>query len=641
MAVPLTVTVFKGGQLIATKDFARDVIKIGSLGTAHLILDDLKVAPTHSVIEIAKDGSVAIVDMGSPNGTFVNGHRVTKSPIGPGDEIRVGMTTLRVQPTGTAQRASRNSTAPTILGVSSAYASSASRTTSSPSQAGYRPSSPSRISAQPGGAVPREMRSKVSQSGAGYAAPLVPRASRPPVQRASVPRQAQGAVQLGLELRFMWGDQNIGEFFMQPQQARAFTLGVDSKADFDIATGKLGSTNFELVRATKEGFQVRFQRGMHGELQRGGEAVITLADAISERVASDDGGAMALSLHQDDFVWIDLGGVVVELFFQPVQKPVAVPITEVLDFTILNIFLFVAFIAAIFVIAAVNRDAEGEAYGDDLNASQARIAKLLIKPPDNVKNPILEKYEKKKEAGEAAEKAKGDEGKMGQRNAPDRSAASAPKGDPNDKDHARMLVNKVFSGTGGISTIIGHAGLGGDVKGALGGLFGQQVGDSGGLGGLGLRGSGSGGGGTGSTIGVGNIGSRGRGGGNAGYGANAGSLGKKRATDVEINSSDLGVVGSLDKELIRQVIRAHRSEIRYCYESQLNQYPDLNGSVAVKFVITPSGSVNSSDIVKSTLGNATMEKCVAGRILGWKFPEPKGGGVVIVTYPFIFKSAGQ
>ena len=36
MAVPLTLKVFKGDQLVATKDFDRDIIKIGRLSSAHL-----------------------------------------------------------------------------------------------------------------------------------------------------------------------------------------------------------------------------------------------------------------------------------------------------------------------------------------------------------------------------------------------------------------------------------------------------------------------------------------------------------------------------------------------------------------------------------------------------------------------------
>jgi TonB family protein len=61
----------------------------------------------------------------------------------------------------------------------------------------------------------------------------------------------------------------------------------------------------------------------------------------------------------------------------------------------------------------------------------------------------------------------------------------------------------------------------------------------------------------------------------------------------------------------------------------------------VKFVISATGSVASSQVAQSSAGDAELETCVAGRVRTWQFPKPKGGGVVIVTYPFIFKQSGE
>jgi TonB family protein len=118
-------------------------------------------------------------------------------------------------------------------------------------------------------------------------------------------------------------------------------------------------------------------------------------------------------------------------------------------------------------------------------------------------------------------------------------------------------------------------------------------------------------------------------------------MGPKHSSDISITSSDPVVMGSLDKELIRQVIHRNRNQIRYCYESQLTKFPKLSGKVAVKFVISPTGTVTSSQVNQTTVDNAELETCVAGRVRTWLFPKPKGGGVVIVTYPFIFKQSGE
>jgi hypothetical protein len=38
------------------------------------------------------------------------------------------------------------------------------------------------------------------------------------------------------------------------------------------------------------------------------------------------------------------------------------------------------------------------------------------------------------------------------------------------------------------------------------------------------------------------------------------------------------------------------------------------------------------------MNNKTVETCIAARIKNWQFPKPKGGGTVLVSYPFLFKS---
>src|SRR5262249_4569178 len=101
------------------------------------------------------------------------------------------------------------------------------------------------------------------------------------------------------------------------------------------------------------------------------------------------------------------------------------------------------------------------------------------------------------------------------------------------------------------------------------------------------------------------------------------------------------VMGSLDKELIRQVIHRNRNQIRYCYETQLTRYPKLAGKVAVKFVISATGSVVSSQIAQSTVNNGELETCIAGRVHTWIFPKPRAGRLSTSPYPFILKKSGK
>ena len=87
------------------------------------------------------------------------------------------------------------------------------------------------------------------------------------------------------------------------------------------------------------------------------------------------------------------------------------------------------------------------------------------------------------------------------------------------------------------------------------------------------------------------------------------------------------------------VARKAGSEVRY--ESQLNARPDLQGRVAIKFVISPTGSVMNAVVAQSDVGSDRVEKCIADTVRRIDFPAPEGGGLVIVTYPFLLSQTGN
>jgi hypothetical protein len=99
------------------------------------------------------------------------------------------------------------------------------------------------------------------------------------------------------------------------------------------------------------------------------------------------------------------------------------------------------------------------------------------------------------------------------------------------------------------------------------------------------------------------------------------------------------LLGTLDRADVDRVVRQHLREIKYCYQRQLQREPGLSGKVTVRFVIARDGSVSSATTKSSTLGSGAAETCINGRFLRMQFPEPKGGGIVIVTYPFVFAEA--
>ncbi len=108
-----------------------------------------------------------------------------------------------------------------------------------------------------------------------------------------------------------------------------------------------------------------------------------------------------------------------------------------------------------------------------------------------------------------------------------------------------------------------------------------------------------------------------------------------------VRTGSASVRGSLSKEVIRRSIRRHINQIRYCYEQQLARQPNLEGRVQIRFVIAPSGAVTTSTVAGSTMGNPAAEQCIARAVQRITFPQPEGGGVVIVTYPFMFQRASS
>ncbi len=115
----------------------------------------------------------------------------------------------------------------------------------------------------------------------------------------------------------------------------------------------------------------------------------------------------------------------------------------------------------------------------------------------------------------------------------------------------------------------------------------------------------------------------------------------RNAGQIVVRMTETEVYGGLSKEVIQRVVRQHHNEIRFCYEQELNSRPDLGGRVSVRFVIGANGSVQSADIVQSTVQHSNVEQCIANAARRWIFPEPQKGGTVSVMYPFILVHAGE
>jgi TonB family protein len=120
-----------------------------------------------------------------------------------------------------------------------------------------------------------------------------------------------------------------------------------------------------------------------------------------------------------------------------------------------------------------------------------------------------------------------------------------------------------------------------------------------------------------------------------GLGTAGGTTGLRAAgpsRDGSVQPGKAKVIGKLDRDIVRRIVRAHINQLRFCYRKALDDAPLLAGNTTVAFNIDADGSVIESRVTKS-LGNASLDECMAKAIARWKFPKPDGGGRVAVTYP--------
>jgi pSer/pThr/pTyr-binding forkhead associated (FHA) protein len=84
-----------GGTLAGKRFEVEGELTFGREGT-DVLLDDPQVSRRHAMVRIGA-GGLQVEDLGSSNGTFVNGTRIAgPTPLRPGDEVRLGDTMLRV-----------------------------------------------------------------------------------------------------------------------------------------------------------------------------------------------------------------------------------------------------------------------------------------------------------------------------------------------------------------------------------------------------------------------------------------------------------------------------------------------------------------------------------------------------------------
>jgi outer membrane biosynthesis protein TonB len=401
--------------------------------------------------------------------------------------------------------------------------------------------------------------------------------------------------------------------------------------DFYVPPEDLPHEDFALFEWTGENYVFNMSDRWSGFVDIG-EDRHTFQSLIESGTASAVGpGLYQVPVEGDTRIVADLGHVI--FFGQNVAPSKQVKGAVDLDYPFLAIMAFMGFVlvmlAAFVIVSGPPPESEAMDVPD-------RFVELLLQQPEPEEQKEDNKPDANPDAGEG-EKAKKEEGKVGKKDAKMEKAKGSKV-----EMQQRQLDKEIAENAGVLGAlrdgaeldgVFGSSNLNSDLAGGIGGLIGAK-GTQIGSGGLGARGSGLGGGGT--AGGLGGMGTKGRGSGASGYGQGSGNFGAKGEGGIGRIGGDPIIMGALDKSLIDRVIKRHMNQIKYCYQKQLTKNPNLAGKVTVKFVISRDGSVSKASTKKSTMGNSAVESCINRRFHRFKFPEPKGGGIVIVSYPFIF-----
>jgi TonB family protein len=134
--------------------------------------------------------------------------------------------------------------------------------------------------------------------------------------------------------------------------------------------------------------------------------------------------------------------------------------------------------------------------------------------------------------------------------------------------------------------------------------------------------------------------------GTAGYGRGSGvgtgsvKIGHRGKAQVQIRKGRTRIIGGLSQEVVGRYIKRYWAQFKFCYERELSKNPNLYGKITTTFTIAGNGRVTEAQAIQTTMHNANVEQCLLRVIRRIRFPAPKGGGEVIVTYPFMFTTAG-
>jgi len=668
----LTFALYQGDALQRRETVTQDIVKVGKDPKSHLRVDDELASRMHAVIEVAGPEDITLIDLGNEPGTMVNGARVNKCKLHVGDQIQVGQTYIVLESAESAGAEAVAAPPPGYGAPPPAYGAP-------PPAYGAPPPNPFAAAApSPFAAAsnPFEVRSS-NPFAAGAAATAraqalhvsddAPAGSYTYTMIKSGPDVSSDEVEIAhlqsVEVMVLWGANVLHVSHLTPP--RNFYVGEEQgknfACDFFIPSEKLGTTRLPVVIGDRASVAVVIPPGATGSVELPGFPRMSMDEARQRaQPTAEVSGGHQLNLPSGGKARVEIGDFVFQVAAVNAGKPIKHGVAVGFDWNVamyfgLSLAAVGGLVAAMaFFVPPMGLTDDEELDKDALYLMQQYLKSAAEREQEEKEAEVVQDNSDNKEGGTGT-RAKGEEGSMGNpttKAVNKRYAVQGPKDNP-DPHIARQAALREAAEFGMIGLLnTGAAGdpnaptapwgrdtsLGSDDVSARGNMWGDEIGDAFGAGGLGLSGIGEGGGGRGEGIGLGNIGTLGHGAGTGtgqGFGAGHGRLGGSHQTKApKVRMGATTVSGRLPPEVIQRIVRQNYGRFRMCYEQGLGRNPNLEGRVSARFVIGRDGAVSNASNGGSDLPDSGVVSCVVSAFYGLSFPQPEGG-IVTVVYPIM------
>jgi pSer/pThr/pTyr-binding forkhead associated (FHA) protein len=650
----LTFALYSGESFERRETVTQDIVKVGKDPKSHLRVDDDLASRMHAVIEVAGPEDITLIDLGNEPGTLVNGARVNKCKLHVGDQIQVGNTAIvleAAEPAGAEAQAMPAPAANPFGGGGRGFAPAANPFdvgAANPFAAGAAAQRQADAMHVPDDAAPGTYTYTMIKSGPDVSPDEV---ELPHVQ--------------AVEVMVLWGTNVLHVSHLTPP--RNFyvgeELGKNFACDFFVPSEKLGTTRMPVVVGDRASVSLVIPPGATGYVELPGQPRMSL-DEVRPRAqpSAEVAGGHQIALPGNAKARVEIGDFAFQVAAVNAGKPLKHGVGAGWDWTV-AMYFGLSFLAHAGLIGAMAFFVPPLGLTDDEDLDKDALflmqqyLKAAAERENEEKDPEVVQENSDNKEGGTGTRAKGEEGSMGNpttKATNKRYAVQGPKDNP-DPHIARQAALREAMEFGMIGLLnTGAAGdpnaptapwgrdtsLGTDDISARGNMWGDEIGDAFGAGGLGLSGIGEGGGGRGEGIGLGNIGTLGHGAGTGtgqGFGAGHGRLGgshKTKAPKVRMGATT--VSGRLPPEVIQRIVRQNYGRFRMCYEQGLGRNPNLQGRVSARFVIGRDGSVSNVSNGGSDLPDSGVVSCVLSAFYGLSFPQPEGG-IVTVVYPIMLE----